>query len=96
MVVRRDKVYKTLPAPNPVNGAYPNVPLNKSEILITKGVKIDTAGTIRNCNVRLLVEVPAGAEVNDAINIRAALSKAFGVFAEESADIGDSVVAGVW
>jgi len=88
--------YKALPAKNPVNGSYGNVPLNRVEQLFRKGLKIDSAGTIRNGNVRVIVELPAGSETNDAVNIRALWSFVIGLLTEESADIGDSTVAGVW
>jgi hypothetical protein len=93
--IRKDKVYKALPPKNPVTGAYGNVPLNKTEILIRKGVKIDAAGAIRVANYRLSMEVPAGSESNDAANLRAALSFLIGLLNEESADLGDSLVTGV-
>jgi hypothetical protein len=93
--IRKDKAYKALPPKNPVNGSYGNVPLNKTEILLRKGVKIDSTGTIRVMNIRVIAEIPAGSEVNDAINIRANLSFAVGLLTEESADLGDSLVSGV-
>lgn len=96
LTVRKDKTYKVLPPRNPVNGAYGNVPLNKTEFLFRKGLYIDTINTVRTGNVRLLVELPAGAERNDPANVRALLSFAIGILLEESADIGDSVMAGTW
>lgn len=96
VLIRRDRNYKVLPAPNPVNGSYGNVPLNKTEFLFRKGLKIDAAGTIRVGNLRLIAELPAGSEINDPANIRAALSMAFGILSAESADYGDSLIAGIW
>lgn len=96
LLIRRDRNYKLLPPANPVTGSYGNVPLNKTEFLCRKGVKIDAAGTIRVGNFRFISELPAGSEVNDAINIRAAISFLLGILAEESADYGDSLIAGVW
>lgn len=94
--LRRDRTYKVLPPRNPVNGSYGNVPLNKTEFLFRKGLKIDSIGTIRVGNIRVISELPAGSESNDAINIRALWSFAIGTLSEESADIGDSQIAGVW
>jgi hypothetical protein len=93
--IRKDKVYKALPAKNPVNGSYGNVPMNKTELLCRKGVYIDSDQTIRNANIRVIAELPAGSEVNDAVNIRALVSFALGLLAEESADYGDSLVTGI-
>lgn len=94
--LRVDKTYKALPPKNPVNGSYGNVPLNKVELLVRKGLYIDSSNTIRVGNLRVIAEIPAGAEVSDAVNIRAMLSLAFGLLAEESQDYGDSLVSGVW
>jgi hypothetical protein len=93
--IRKDKVYKALPARNPVNGAYGNVPMNKTELLVRKGVYIDSDNTIRNANLRVIAELPAGSEVTDSANIRALASFALGLLAEESADYGDSLVTGI-
>lgn len=93
--IRKDKVYKTLPARNPVNGAYGQVPMNKTELLCRKGVYIDADQTIRTANIRVIAELPAGSETNDAVNIRALCSFAIGLLSEESADYGDSLVTGV-
>ncbi len=87
--------YQNLPVPNPVNGSYGNVPMNRIEILARKGVYIDSNSTLRAMNLRLIAEIPAGAEVADAINIRAACSNLFGLIAEESADLGDTYVSGI-
>lgn len=93
--IRKDRTYKVLPAKNPVTGAYGNVPMNKTELLVRKGVQIDADDTIRTALFRLTMELPAGSEVNDAVNIRAALSFMIGLLNEESADLGDSLVTGV-
>lgn len=95
-VLVRKSSYKALPPKNPVTGAYGNVPLNKVELLFRKGLKIDSAGTIRVGNIRVIAEIPAGAESSDAVNIRALCSFFMGLLAEEAADYGDSLVAGVW
>jgi hypothetical protein len=93
--IRKDKVYKTLPARNPVNGSYGNVPMNKTELLVRKGVYIDSDSTLRNANIRIIAELPAGCEVNDPANIRGLCSFALGLLAEEAADYGDSLVTGI-
>lgn len=95
-VTMKKSPYKAIPPKNPVTGSYGNIPLNRVELLFRKGMKVDSAGTIRTGNMRVILELPAGSETNDAPNIRALHSFAFGLLAEESADIGDSAVAGVW
>lgn len=95
-VLSRKTPYKALPAANPVTGSYGNVPLNKVELLFRKGLKIDAAGNIRVGNIRVIAELPAGCESNDAVSIRSLCSFVIGILTEESADYGDSLVAGVW
>jgi hypothetical protein len=94
VLIRREP-YKARPSPNPINGAYPNVPLNRTEILQRKGVYIDSSNTVRVMNLRLIAEIPAGAELVDAINIRAAVSNMLGLLAEESDDYGHTLVTGI-
>jgi hypothetical protein len=94
VTIRRGR-YQSLPAKNPVTGAYGNVPLNRIEILSRKGVYIDSQQQLRTANLRLIAELPAGSEVSDAINIRALLSNFLGVLAEESSDLGDTLVTGL-
>jgi hypothetical protein len=43
----------------------------------------------------LIAEIPAGAELNDAVNIKAAVSATLGLLAEESDDYADSLIKGV-
>ena len=93
--IRKDRNYKILPARNPTNGAYGNVPMNKTEVLFRKGVFIDSDDTVRVANLRVIAELPAGCEVNDPANIRALCSFAIGLLTEESADYGDSLVTGI-
>lgn len=87
--------YKAIPAKNPVNGSYGNIPLNKTELLVRKGVKIDTDGVIRNMNLRLVAELPAGCTSNDEVNIRAAWAFMLGLLTEEANDYVESLVTGI-
>lgn len=94
-VLIRRTPYKALPAKNPVNGSYGNVPLNRIEILQRKGVYIDSSNTVRVMNIRLVAEIPAGAELNDPVNVRAAVSNFLGLLAEEASDYGDTLITAV-
>jgi hypothetical protein len=95
VLIRRER-YKARPSINAVTGQYPNVPLNRTEQVITKGLKIDSAGTIRPGRVRIIWELPAGSESNDSINIEAMASLAVGLNNEESADLGQTLIAGLF
>lgn len=93
-VLIRRSPYKTRPNPNPVTGAYGNVPKNRIEILQRKGVFIDSNDTVQVMNLRLIAEIPAGAELNDPVNIRAGVSNFLGIVAEEAAEYGDTLIQG--
>ncbi len=93
LLIRRGP-YRPLGSQNPVTGSYGNVPKNKIEILLRKGVKIDAGGTLQVANLRVIAEIPAGSEVNDASNIRAAVSALLGQLAEVAAGYGDTLVQG--
>lgn len=94
-ILIRRAPYKALPSKNPVNGQYGNVPLNRIEIVSKKGVYIDSANTVRNMTLRFIAEIPAGAELSDPVNIRAAVSNLIGVLWEEGADYGDTLITAV-
>lgn len=94
-ILIRKAPYKALPPKNPVNGSYGNVPLNRIEILCRKGVYIDSANTLRIASFRLIADLPAGCELADSVNIKAAVSNLLGLMAEESSDYADSLIAGV-
>jgi len=88
--------YRALPVPNPVTGSYGNIPKNRIDVLTRKGVIVDSNGKIDTMILRITAEIPAGAEVKDPANIRAAVSATLGLMAEEAADYGDSLIAGIW
>lgn len=87
--------YRAIPAKNPVNGSYGNIPNNRTEIIVRKGLHVDADSVIRTGLFRFSAELPAGSEVNDPENIRAAVSFLLGLLVEESQDLGDSLVTGV-
>lgn len=91
----RRQPYKALPPMNPNTGAYGNVPMNRTEFLTRKSVIIDSAGTRRIMVLRTIAEIPAGAELNDPDNIKAAVSCHEGTIGEETADLADSYLTGV-
>jgi len=95
ITVYKPEVPKALPSKNPISGAYPSVPVNQYAFIIRKGVKIDSTGILRTMVIRLLIDVPAGADASDAVNIKSALSLLFGVGWAEGDDFSDLSVLGV-
>lgn len=91
----RPKVLRSLGNPNPVTGVVSNVPKNTYKIVTRKGV-IPLAGQPNQTMiVTTTIDVPAGADVADLANIRAALSSHFGIANQQSAGIGDTTINGV-
>lgn len=93
--VVRPAVFKSLGKPNPVTGLIANVPTNQYKVLTRKGVLPLAGQPFRNMQITTIIEVPAGADVADPVNIRAALSAHIGALSQQSAGIGDTSVNGI-
>lgn len=91
----RPKQYQVLGKPNPTTGLIARVPRNTYKFISRKGVLPLAGQPIQNMVVTTTIEVPAGADVADPANVRAALSMHFGSIAQASAGIGDTTVQGV-
>jgi len=91
----RPKSLKTLGVPNPVTGAVSQVPRNTYKVITRKGV-IPLAGqAAQTMLVTTTIEVPAGSDNADPLNVRAALAAHIGALDQTSAGIGDTSVTGV-
>jgi hypothetical protein len=86
--------YKLLGTPNPVTGVVANVANNNHAVVVRRGVVPASGQNPRICTVKILMDCPAGAETYDAVNVRAALSLAFGAAWAQSAGLGDMCVSG--
>jgi hypothetical protein len=91
----RPKVYQYLGKPNPVTGLIARVPRNVYKLITRKGVTPLAGQPIAPMLITTVIEVPAGADLADAANVRAALSMHFGALAQATSGIGDTVVQGV-
>lgn len=89
----RDKVIKTLGALG-LNGRYPSYPVNRYKVITRKGVIVAANQPPIPMLIRTEIECPAGAESYDSPNMRAALALHFGAVGQQSAGVGDTVVAG--
>lgn len=86
---------RTAPMPNPVTGAMANVPRNVYGMKVRKGAK---PGTNQSPQVSVLncdFSVPAGADVVDPEDIRAATSLLLGAGWQQSANIGDLLISAI-
>lgn len=95
VTLSRPAVLRQLPSLNAVTGILGNVPRNTYKIIVRKGVTSLTNQSPQVLNATLTIDVPAGADVADASNVRAAMSLLVGSLNQISASIGDTLVTGV-
>lgn len=77
-------VVKRAPVPNQNTGIISNVPKNTYGVHVQKGVKVNaTSGQLDAAAIKTIIEVPAGADAADAINLRAMVA-AYCAFITES------------
>jgi len=95
VTLQRPPVLRSLPALNPSTGLLGSVPRNTYKIIVRKGVTCLSGQAPQVLNLTLTMDIPAGADVADAPNVRAALSLLNGAIASISSSIGDSLVTGV-
>lgn len=91
----RPRAFKALGQPNPVTGRVANVPRNTYRLITRKGVLPLAGQPCQNLMITTIIEVPAGSDLADPANVRAALSAHIGILSQQSAGIGDTVVTGV-
>jgi len=95
ITVIKPKNVRILPSPNPVTGKYGPVPSNRYQVLIRKGANFAANNAPAVCMIRLLMDVPAGADAYDAANIRGAVSCLVGFLNGVSAGCGDTLTTGI-
>jgi hypothetical protein len=90
----RPKVAKSLGVANPTTGIIPNIPNNTYKVLVRKGVTPAVGQQVRPMAFTCEMPIPAGADANDAANVRAGLSLLIGVLTQIAASLGDTLVTG--
>jgi len=91
----RPKVIKSLGRANPQTGLVGSVPRNTYKLITRKAVLPLLGQPLTTMLVTTTIEVPAGADVADAPNIKAALSFHIGLLTDQSNEVGDSAVSGI-
>jgi len=91
----KPKAFQILGKPNPVTGLLPNVPVNVYKVITIKGVTPLSGQPVARMIVTTSISVPAGSDIADPANVRAALSMHFGALSQASAGIGDTSVTGL-
>jgi len=95
ITLQRPPVLRSLPSLNGATGVLPSVPRNTYKILARKGVTVLAGQAPQVMNLTVTLDIPAGADVVDAPNVRAGLSLLIGALNSISASIGDTCATGV-
>jgi len=95
MTLSRPATLKSLGPVDPVTGALRSVPRNTWTIIGRKGVTPLAGQSPVVMLSKLTLDVPAGADIADAANLRAAISFFVGSLNQVSSGLGDSVISGV-
>jgi len=90
----RPKVLKTLAPVNPVTGVLRAVPMNTYKVITRKGVLPLAGQSHKTAVIATTLDIPAGADTADAINLRAAISAHIGLLTQLSNELGNSVTTG--
>lgn len=91
----RPKAFKSLGQPNPSTGRVVNVPRNNYKLITRKGVTPLSGQPATTALISTNFEIPAGSDLADPANLRAALSLHIGLLTQLSAELGNTVVTGV-
>ena len=95
ITLSRPQVLRSLAPVDPVTGVLRSVPRNSYTIRVRKGVTPLAGQSAVAMQATLTMDVPAGADVADAANVRACMSLLIGSLNSISASIGDTLVTGV-
>lgn len=81
--------------PSAVTGIMPNTPRNVYTALVRKGTAPGAGQSPQICVLRSEFSIPAGADVVEPEDIRAALSLLIGALSQQSAGLGDTLINGL-
>jgi len=95
ITLSRPTSLKSLGVVDPVTGVLRAVPRNTYKILVRKGVTVLAGQAPATLQGRVELEIPAGCDVADPANVRAALSLLIGALNQISSSIGDTCIQGV-
>lgn len=90
ITITKPKVYKAQGRVN-AQGVLTSVPMNTHSVLTRKGVTPLAGQASKTSMIRTSFDVPAGSEVADVEDLRAALSLHIGALTQISAALGDQV-----
>jgi hypothetical protein len=88
----RPQVIRSAPVVNPVTGVMPNTPRNVYSVIVRKGANPGVGQNPQIGVLRADLSVPAGADLVEPEDIRAALSLLIGSLNQQSAGLGDTLI----
>lgn len=91
----KPKTFAVLGKPNPATGMLPSYPKNKWKFIVRKGMLPLAGQPMQVGDIRVEMNIPAGADTADPSNVRALFSLAIGLLNQQSAGIGDTVNTGI-
>jgi hypothetical protein len=95
VTIVKPKNFKTLAPVVPGTGLLPSVPKNLWKIHVRKGVIPLVGQPPSVMHIKIEMDVPAGSDVADPANVRAAISAAVGALNQQSAGLGDTLITGL-
>lgn len=95
VTLQRPASLKTLGPVDPVTGALRSVPRNTFSVIGRKGVTPLAGQSPVVCLSKLTIDVPAGSDIADPANLRAAMSFLIGSLNQVSSGLGDTLISGV-
>lgn len=93
LLASRPANVRTLPAVN-ANGVLPNVPVNTYTLNTRKGVTPLAGQSAALMSVKTQLNIPAGSDLADPSNVRAAISAHIGALTQLSAELGETALSG--
>lgn len=91
----RPKQTRALPSANPTTGRYGSVPKNTYSFIVRKGVNFAANQAAETAILRCYIDVPAGSDSYDAVNIKAMMSLAAGILSSGASGAADTLVSGI-
>jgi hypothetical protein len=95
LTMERPATFRMVGVPNPVTGVISNIPMNVYKLRARKGVTPYSGQPSKTAQAELRISVPAGADNEDAVSVRALLSLIGGALWQDSSGIGDILIDGV-
>lgn len=95
MTFSRPKSVRALPGPNPVTGKYSSIPMNTYSMIVRKGVNYAANQAPVIAVSREYIDVPAGSDAYDGVNVRALVSLKSGALFAQSSGVGDTLLSGI-